>query len=61
MAYDYDADANRNSCWAQWDEPDKDEPEDDIERVTCPRHGLTTVVDFDKENNLLELRCGCDV
>jgi hypothetical protein len=59
MAYDYDADANRNSCFAQYDPPDREEPEDFTEIVRCPVHGHQKIVDYDSEHNLLDLECGC--
>lgn len=62
MSYDYDSDANRSSFFAQYDEPDPDPEEDteaDLEEVRCPHHGMSAIIDYDEESNLLVLTCGC--
>lgn len=61
MAYEYDADANRSSWWNQHDEPDREEedPDEQEERITCPKHGPTIIVEYIAALNAFKCQCRC--
>lgn len=62
MAFDRDYDADAKA-FENYEPPPSFEYDDDdeVEHITCPKHGPTLVLSYNADLNLLHLRCGCDI